>query len=302
MMDLRKAFSFFVIFWAYLCAMVLVAQAQCTDVQWVYGQAGVYRFALFDGADMNITCSTISGTEIQVNFDGTDDSLDTTTVTDLGLECQIEISSEEASPTNLEQTTLTFKDAGTDFDDFCVNLNVRLTAPTSTLQSATSTTAVLAASESYADDLLNGNSEICIVSGTGAQQCRCITDTVQSTDTVTVRRSWTTTPDSTSTYFIRGNPVCAGVPAYELETQAKADVEAEVDEGWAEGTTELSSCPASTADRSSQLRYLYQYLKFKKTETESEELSFKSDDSTELCSRALSDDDTTLTVGAAAAP
>ena len=70
-----------------------------------------------------------------------------------------------------------------------------------TAQSATSTTLVLAAAAAFADDELIGNL-IKITGGTGAGQSRQITDNVNSTDTVTVDRAWTTTPDNTSTYEI----------------------------------------------------------------------------------------------------
>lgn len=287
-----------------LMALPGTAFAQCSDVQWVYGQAGTLGFGLYDGADRVDNCSLISGSEIQVNFDGTDDNLDTTTVTDQGLGCEISISSTEASPTNLEYTQVLFTDAATDFDDFCINLNVRLTAPTSTLQSATSTTAVLAASEAYADDLLNGNSEICIVSGTGANQCRCVTDTVLSTDTVTVRRAWTTTPDSTSTYYVRGNPVCAGVPAYSLESQAQTDVNSEVDDVLStDVSSALSVCPSDTADMRTALTYLYERFRNKTTQASSgDQTLFQGDASTTLCTYAGSDDGTTFTLGEAAGP
>lgn len=71
-----------------------------------------------------------------------------------------------------------------------------------TLQSATSSTAVLASATSLADDLVN-NSQLEITGGTGAGQQRAVTDWVSSTDTATVSPDWTTTPDNTSTYELR---------------------------------------------------------------------------------------------------
>jgi len=68
-------------------------------------------------------------------------------------------------------------------------------------QAGTSTTIVLAASSSFADDELNGT-VINIISGTGQGQSRVITDYVGSTDTATVSPNWTTNPDSSSNYEV----------------------------------------------------------------------------------------------------
>ena len=76
-------------------------------------------------------------------------------------------------------------------------------------QSATNTSITLASGENYVDDLLNNNTSVAIVSGTGAGQTRCITDWVQSTDTATVA-TWTTTPDNTSVYTLIETPNCNG--------------------------------------------------------------------------------------------
>jgi hypothetical protein len=71
-----------------------------------------------------------------------------------------------------------------------------------TAQSATSTTIVLDADETAADDEFN-NCYIDIEQGTGAGQTRQISDYVASTKTATVP-TWTTTPDGTSRYRIYG--------------------------------------------------------------------------------------------------
>lgn len=71
---------------------------------------------------------------------------------------------------------------------------------TGTAQSATGTTLVLASASAFADDELNGGI-IEITGGQGAGQFRQIDDYVGSTDTATVA-TWTTTPNSTSTYRI----------------------------------------------------------------------------------------------------
>jgi hypothetical protein len=81
-----------------------------------------------------------------------------------------------------------------------------------TLQSATSSTAVLASATSIADDLIN-NVQLEITGGTGAGQQRVVTDWVSATDTATVSPNWTVTPDNTSTYIVRSMapaPTAAG--------------------------------------------------------------------------------------------
>lgn len=78
-----------------------------------------------------------------------------------------------------------------------------ITPEVGTAQSATSTTIVLSSGASATDDVYNGML-IIVVSGTGAVQGRTILDYVGSTKTATVA-TWTTTPDSTSRYFVTGN-------------------------------------------------------------------------------------------------
>jgi hypothetical protein len=80
---------------------------------------------------------------------------------------------------------------------------------TGTLQSATATTAVLAAALSYSDDIING-ATLVITGETGAGQRRIITDYVGATNTATVD-TWTTTPDNTSTYNIYGSAAGASL-------------------------------------------------------------------------------------------
>jgi hypothetical protein len=77
---------------------------------------------------------------------------------------------------------------------------------TGTMQAgSTSTTAVLRAALSLANDIPNG-STIFIYGGTGAGQARAVDDFVGASDTVTVSPAWTTTPDNTSTYIVFSTP------------------------------------------------------------------------------------------------
>jgi hypothetical protein len=70
-----------------------------------------------------------------------------------------------------------------------------------TAQSATATTLVLASSSAFANDELNGAVVVITGGTTGVGQSRVITDSVLSTDTVTVD-TWTTTPTGTITYVV----------------------------------------------------------------------------------------------------
>lgn len=73
---------------------------------------------------------------------------------------------------------------------------------TGTAQSGTATTIQLASAESFADDIPNAHIQACIVGGTGAGQCRLVTDYTGATDTATVDQAWTTNPDATSVYVL----------------------------------------------------------------------------------------------------
>ncbi len=75
-----------------------------------------------------------------------------------------------------------------------------------TAQSGTSTTIVLAAAETFANDELNNN-VINIHTGAGAGQARLITDYVGASDTATVSPAWITNPTATSQYEVVNGPV-----------------------------------------------------------------------------------------------
>ena len=74
-----------------------------------------------------------------------------------------------------------------------------------TAQSATATTLVLASSSAFANDELIGAVLVITGGSAGVGQSRVITDSVLSTDTVTVD-TWTTTPSGTITYVIFAAP------------------------------------------------------------------------------------------------
>lgn len=97
---------------------------------------------------------------------------------------------------------------------------------------STSTTAVLASSTSFADDIVNG-AIIFIHTGTGAGQRSNVTDWVNATDTATVDPPWVTTPDNTSQYVVfasasasTSNPIAANVTQVNGTAQTAGDLAA----------------------------------------------------------------------------
>jgi hypothetical protein len=76
---------------------------------------------------------------------------------------------------------------------------------TGTAQSATATTLVLAAAETFADDTVNGMTLVVHGSTQGYSQVRQVTDYVLSSDTATVD-TWTVTPSGTITYWLFATP------------------------------------------------------------------------------------------------
>jgi hypothetical protein len=92
---------------------------------------------------------------------------------------------------------------------------------------STSTTAVLRAAASFADDLIIG-ATLAITGGTGSGQSRLITDWANSSKTATVP-AWTTTPDNTSVYEVyrtaagSGSEMAATLAAA-LSIKAKTDL------------------------------------------------------------------------------
>ena len=96
---------------------------------------------------------------------------------------------------------------------------------------STSTTAVLRAGASFADDVLIG-ATIHITSGTGIGQRRVVTDWVSATDTATVD-TWQTTPDNTSVY-----KVYATAPISSTSIPSASDNATAV---WAAGTRTLTA-------------------------------------------------------------
>lgn len=97
--------------------------------------------------------------------------------------------------------------------DYLTSLNVanpiiRLFSHTGTAQAGASTTITLASAASSTDDTYN-NMDIVITSGTGSGQTKTITDYVGSTRVATVESAWTTNPDETSVYEVRGPAIDA---------------------------------------------------------------------------------------------
>lgn len=117
-----------------------------------------------------------------------------------------------------------------------------------TAQSATGTTLRLAASEAFADDELNGNTAVHIVSASaGAGQTRCVDDYVASTDTATVQ-TWTTTPTGTITYDLVRAPHCDALQPTTVNTRldVTATGAAGIDWGNVENKTTTNALTGTT--------------------------------------------------------
>lgn len=107
----------------------------------------------------------------------------------------IAISGDAAAADNLENA----------FDDTAGPVSHMGIVDQGTAQSATSTSVVLRAAAAFADDALIGCTIAVFGSTQGYWQTRSITDSVLSTDTVTVD-AWTVTPSGTITYKIFASP------------------------------------------------------------------------------------------------
>jgi hypothetical protein len=123
------------------------------------------------------------------------------------------------------------------------------------------------------DDYYNG-ALILLIGGTGAGQSRVAMDYTGSTKIAVVDSSWVTNPDNTTEYLI--------LPGAR---------------SWQFYRGELSALPADNADMASKMQLLTQRFSFKITQTATVQTLFKSDSSTPLSTRSVSDDGATQTVG-----
>lgn len=135
-------------------------------------------------------------------------------------------------------------------------------------------TITLDASASATNDYYN-NTLILILSGTGAGQCRIITDYDGTSKVATVHTSWSTNPAAASIFMI--------IPGEDVWT-------------WP-APAELSALPTSTGTMRSFLQFLFQRFAYKRTQTVTTQAMFKADDATTLASASVSDNGTTQTSG-----
>ena len=145
-----------------------------------------------------------------------------------------------------------------------------------TAQSGTSSTIVLAAASSFADDELNWN-VVKITSGTGSGQSRMISDYTGSTDTATVTPDLVTDPDSSSVYEVvegAGN----AIQALTVTTQ-----------------TELAAVPAATATVADMMGWMYILSRNKLLQTASVQTVRDDADGADIATAATSDNGVTFT-------
>lgn len=183
-----------------------------------YGEATTLAFCLYraDGSGLEEAATFSSGDILLMKDEGAETNI-TTLPTDEGncysvpltaneTQCArcLLVVSDQTDPQVWLDKTIRINTYG---DSAATHSGTLQIASDGLIQSSTATTAVLAAAESYNnDDLID--STISILSGTGKGQSRCISDNVQSSDTVTISDSWNTQPNSTSSYKIY--PGCSG--------------------------------------------------------------------------------------------
>jgi hypothetical protein len=113
-----------------------------------------------------------------------------------------------------------------------------------TAQSGTSSTIVLAAASSFADNVLNGNI-IKITGGTGAGQARIIISNTLADDTCNIYPNWTTNPSSDSVYEIVEGTVNIG--AVSLDGAAADNLELDYDgTGYDKANSTIGTCTTNT--------------------------------------------------------
>ena len=163
-----------------------------------------------------------------------------------------------------------------------------------TAVTGSSSTITLNGGASSVDDYYNG-SIVMITAGIGiGQSPKTISDYNGTTKVATIHGSWITTPDNTSDYAILG---ITG-NAVSLEAQAKADVNAEVDDVISiDINTELTSVPTTASTLRQHLQFLFTYFRNRKTVTSAVETLYREDAATPLGTSALTDDGTTFTKG-----
>lgn len=89
----------------------------------------------------------------------------------------------------------------------------------------------------------------------------------------------------------------AGLTAVPWNANWDAEVQSEVEDALGAANTELAAVPTTTSSLRTQLQFIFQYFRNKRTATEDTETLFKEDASTSLGTATLSDDGTTRTKG-----
>lgn len=115
---------------------------------------------------------------------------------------------------------------------------------------------------------------VMITNGIGVGQARLITGYVGATRVATVNRSWTVNPGLNSYYSLLGSP-----------------------ESWGETRGELTAMPTDTASFGEKFQLVYQRFAYKITQTATVQTLFKTDNTTVLATRSVSDSGGTQTIG-----
>lgn len=186
-----------------LLALSLSAHAETRHAR--YGVAETFGFNLYNADGTLDTDEADGGTEVSLSCDEGAETTATNDFVDEGTSYSIALTAAELK---CERVAVVI--AATTTEVFHIQtsaLNSGVVA-FGTAQSATSTTIVLAAATSFADDFLNCRT-ILITGGTGAGQAKSIDDWTSASDTATVS-TWTTNPDNTSVYEVYGTACASG--------------------------------------------------------------------------------------------
>lgn len=137
-------------------------------------------------------------------------------------------------------------------------------------QAGGASTITLDSSASATNDFYNG-ALVVVISGTGANQSRFITDYDGATKIATVHKAWGTNPAVSAVFII--------VPS---------------EDGWAQtAVAELSAIPTAASSWADKLAFLFQRFAYKRTQTATVHTMLKADSSTSLGTAAVADDGTT---------
>lgn len=165
-------------------------------------------------------------------------------------------------------------------------------------QASAAGTLVLAAATDFGADGLPVGAIAQIVAGTGRGQSRVITGYTNATDTATIDPNWTTTPNTTSHYWIWASPPAPTVslPAVNVaQVNSLATPATNLATAFDTTLAEVGAVPAANASLWAKINFIFAMLRNKMTATAST-LTLRNDaDTASIGSASQTDDGTTYT-------